>query len=61
MQFNTAGSIARRFWSPRTHLRSARRMGIYLAGNLTSRREIRRKQGRRLGDDRQQPGTQSVA
>ena len=61
MQFNTGRSIARRLWSPRTHLRSARRMGIYLAANLTSRREIRRKQGRLLGGGVHQADTTSPA
>lgn len=47
--FNTASSIVRRLFDPRTNLRSPYRAGIYLVSNLVSRREIHAKQGRQLG------------
>ncbi|MDA0814235.1 MAG: radical SAM protein, partial [Verrucomicrobia bacterium] len=49
-RFNTLSSIISRFWHPRTHLRSPKRIGIYLASNFITRREIHHKQGRPLGD-----------
>ncbi len=49
-RFNTLSSIVSRFWDPRTHLRSPKRIGIYLASNFITRREIHDKQGRPLGD-----------
>jgi radical SAM superfamily enzyme YgiQ (UPF0313 family) len=48
-RFNTVGSILRRALDARTNLRSPQRLGIYLAANLVTRREIHAKQGRRLG------------
>ena len=48
-KFNTANSIVRRMFDVRANLRTPRRAGIYLAANFLSRREIYRKQGRRLG------------
>jgi radical SAM superfamily enzyme YgiQ (UPF0313 family) len=48
-KFNTANSIVRRMFDMRANLRTPYRAGIYLAANLLSRREIHRKQGRRLG------------
>jgi hypothetical protein len=39
----------RRMFDMRANLRTPYRAGIYLAANLLSRREIHRKQGRRLG------------
>ena len=48
-QFNTAGSILSRMLDLRANGRSVFRAGVYLLANLKSRREIMRKQGRRLG------------
>ena len=48
-KFNTANSIMRRMFDVRANFRTPQRAGIYLAANLLSRREILRKQGRRLG------------
>jgi radical SAM superfamily enzyme YgiQ (UPF0313 family) len=48
-KFNTANSIVRRMFDMRANLRTPYRAGIYLVANLLSRREIHRKQGRRLG------------
>ena len=48
-QFNTARSILSRMLDPRANGRSVFRAGVYLLANLKSRREIMRKQGRRLG------------
>ena len=49
-QFNKITCITKRLFDRKTHLRSLRRMGIYLACNLVSRREIHRKQGAAMGD-----------
>lgn len=49
-EFNAYSSIFRRMLAPRTNSRSPYRLGLYLVSNLVSRREIRRKQGRQLGD-----------
>lgn len=54
-KFNTAHSIMRRMLDVRANLRTPYRAGIYLAANLLSRREIHRKQGRRLGSAEYQP------
>jgi radical SAM superfamily enzyme YgiQ (UPF0313 family) len=48
-EFNTARSILSRMFDLRANCRSPFRAGVYLAANLKSRREIFRKQGRRLG------------
>ena len=48
-QFNTARSILSRMFDLQANCRSPFRAGVYLAANLKSRREIFRKQGRRLG------------
>ncbi|MDH3620560.1 MAG: B12-binding domain-containing radical SAM protein [Gammaproteobacteria bacterium] len=48
-RFNSTNSIVRRMLDVRANLRTPHRAGIYLAANLVSRREILRKQGRRLG------------
>jgi radical SAM superfamily enzyme YgiQ (UPF0313 family) len=48
-EFNRVGSIARRLTDLRTNARSPFRVGLYLLSNRISRREIRRKQGMRLG------------
>ena len=48
-QFNTARSILSRMLDLRANGRSLFRAGVYLLANLKSRREILRKQGRRLG------------
>ncbi len=50
-EFNTGRSILRRMLDARANCRSPYRAGIYLAANLTSRREIHRKQGRKLGGE----------
>jgi len=47
--FNTARSIAQRFLTPSTGLSGARQAAMFLAANLVSLREIRRKQGMPLG------------
>lgn len=47
--FNSVGSILRRALDWRTHLRSPRRLGLYLAYNPLFRREVHKKQGMRLG------------
>jgi radical SAM superfamily enzyme YgiQ (UPF0313 family) len=47
--FNTYSSIARRAFAPSTNLRSPYRLGLYLATNLISHREIHAKQGQALG------------
>ncbi len=49
--FNTYRSVFRRALDWRTNCRSPGRLGVYLLGNLVSRREIFRKQGLALGDD----------
>ena len=46
--FNTYGSIAKRLHG-KTSLRSPYRLGLYLASNLITRREIHDKQDRTLG------------
>ena len=48
-EFNTARSILSRMFDLRANCRSPFRAGVYLTANLKSRREILRKQGRRLG------------
>ena len=48
-RFNTAMSTAKRLFDRRTHLRSPRRLGLYLLSNRISKREIHAKQGQRLG------------
>ena len=48
-EFNTARSILSRMFDMRANCRSPFRAGVYIAANLKSRREIFRKQGRRLG------------
>ena len=50
-EFNTPGSILGRMFDLRANCRSPLRAGVYLVANLLSRREILRKQGRRLGAD----------
>ncbi len=52
-RFNTAQSIVHRLLDPKTNIRSPFRAGIYLTANLISRREIFRKQSRRLGAEKQ--------
>ena len=47
--FNEYGSIAKRAFAPRTNLKSPYRLGLYLASNLISHREIHAKQGQALG------------
>ena len=59
--FNRAGCIAARLFDRKTHLRSARRLGIYLAANCISRREIHRKQGRGMGRQQQPEAGTEVA
>lgn len=49
-RFNTYSSIASRFLGSSVNRRTPVQAGIYLLSNLISRREIRRKQGRRLGE-----------
>ncbi len=49
--FNTCRSVFRRALDWRTNCRGPGRLGVYLLGNLISRREIFRKQGLALGDD----------
>jgi radical SAM superfamily enzyme YgiQ (UPF0313 family) len=47
--FNRYTSIATRLADTRANARSLYRVGLYLASNLISRREVHRKQGLRLG------------
>ena len=49
-QFNRYSSIWRRVFDTRTNCRSPYRLGLYLAANLISRREILKKQDRHLGE-----------
>ena len=49
-KFNTLSSMVRRACDTRTHLRTPFRLGVYVAANRISRREIRSKQGRALGE-----------
>jgi radical SAM superfamily enzyme YgiQ (UPF0313 family) len=48
-QFNRYGAIVQRAFNTQANSRSLSRLGIYLAANWISRREIYRKQGRTLG------------
>jgi hypothetical protein len=50
--FNTYGSILRRSLDWRANCRTPYHAAAYWLANLTSRREIHRKQGRALGDYR---------
>ena len=47
--FNAYSSIARRALAPTTNARNPYRLGLYLATNLVSHREIHAKQGQALG------------
>ncbi len=49
-QFFRYSSIWRRAFDMKTNCHSPHRLGLYLAANLISRREISRKQDRRLGE-----------
>lgn len=49
-EFNGYGSIFSRAFESKTNCRNLTRMGIYLAANFISRREILRKQGLHFGD-----------
>ncbi len=51
LKFNRYGAIFRRALDFKTNCRSPWRLGLFLAANLISRREIHRKQGLPLGDD----------
>ncbi len=48
-QFNSYSSILRRAWSARANFASLSNAGMFLLANIVNRREIYRKQGRRLG------------
>jgi radical SAM superfamily enzyme YgiQ (UPF0313 family) len=50
-QFNRYSSICGRALDLAANSRDPYRLGLFAASNLISRREIHRKQGRRLGDD----------
>jgi len=50
-QFNRFGSIVRRALPPGPSARSPYHLALFAASNVISRREIRRKQGLRLGDE----------
>ncbi len=50
-EFNRYTSILSRAFDFSTNCRDPYRLGLFAASNLISRREIHRKQGRRLGDD----------
>ncbi len=50
LAFNRHSSILRRALDWKANSRNPYRLGLYLFANLVSRREIRRKQGLRLGD-----------
>ena len=49
-EFNRAGSILRRACDRKANFRTPLHAAAFSLANLTSRREIHRKQGRRLGD-----------
>ena len=49
-QFNRFGNVLARALGSRANAGSLYNLGLYLAGNLVSRREIHRKQGQPLGD-----------
>jgi radical SAM superfamily enzyme YgiQ (UPF0313 family) len=49
-QFNAYGSILKRALDFKTNCRDPYRLGLHLASNVVSRREILRKQGRGLGE-----------
>jgi radical SAM superfamily enzyme YgiQ (UPF0313 family) len=49
-QFNEYNSIFRRALDFKTNCRDPYRLGLHLASNIVSRREILKKQGRRLGE-----------
>ncbi len=50
-QFNEYRSIFKRALDFKTNCRTPDRLGLYLASNIVSRREIFKKQGQRLGED----------
>ncbi|MBE7552467.1 MAG: B12-binding domain-containing radical SAM protein [Anaerolineales bacterium] len=50
-QFNAYGSILKRALDFKTNCRDPYRLGLYLASNVVSRREILKKQGRGLGEN----------
>jgi radical SAM superfamily enzyme YgiQ (UPF0313 family) len=50
-RWSNPGSIAKRFFEPRTNLRSLYRMGVYWAYNPLFRREVFKKQGMRFGTE----------
>jgi hypothetical protein len=50
--FNTYGSILRRSLDLRANCRTPYHAAAFWLANLTTRREIHRKQGRALGDER---------
>jgi len=50
-EFNRYSSIVSRAFDFGANCRDPYRLGLFAASNLISRREIHRKQGRRLGDD----------
>lgn len=58
--FNRYSSIVRRALDPRANSRDLYRMGLHVASNLVSRREIRRKQGQRLGSGDALPDLQPL-
>lgn len=47
--FNRYGAIAQRAWNPQANCHSLAHLGMFLAANIVSRREIYRKQGKALG------------
>lgn len=48
-RWNSFNSVVRRFFEPKTNMRSLYRAGIYWAYNSLFRREVFKKQGMRLG------------
>jgi radical SAM superfamily enzyme YgiQ (UPF0313 family) len=50
-QFNAYSSIFKRALDFKTNCRDPYRLGLHLASNFVSRREILKKQGRRLGEE----------
>ena len=50
-RWNSAGSIFRRLWDPKTHLSSLYRLGSYFAWNKLYAYETLRKQSMRFGND----------
>jgi hypothetical protein len=49
-EFNTLGSIVRRAFDFKTHMRSPYRLGLYMVYNPLFRKEVHKKHGMRFGE-----------